>query len=134
MYMRFSARLVVYEPASYKIHSQTHSAQARAREQRLSLAATVEMVKQSSSVLISSAGLRRRQLQEGHHVLLSKLIHEIGGLHCMAAICTIQYYYSSIHLIGNGYDDEHRHNTVIYSVCYWYATTARNTQSMTIIN
>ena len=39
-----------------------------------------QMVKQSSSVLISSAGLRRRQLQEGQHMLLSKLIHEIGGL------------------------------------------------------
>ena len=48
----------------------------------MSLAATVEMVKQSSSVLISSAGLRRRQLQEGgQHMLLSKLIPEIGGLH-----------------------------------------------------
>ena len=110
-----------------QLQNTTHS-QARAREQRLSLAATVEMVKQSSSVLISSSGLRRRQqLQERQHMLLSKLIHEIGGLHCMAAICTI-------HLIGNGYDDKHRHNTVIYSVCYWYATTARNTQSMTIIN
>ena len=26
-------------------------------------------------------GLRRWQLQEGQHMLLSKLIHEIGGLH-----------------------------------------------------
>ena len=77
------------------------------REQRLSLAATVEMVNQSSSVLISSAGLRRRQLQEGKHILLSKVVNSSMKLvGCMAAICTI-------HLIGNGYDDEHRHNTVI---------------------
>ena len=78
---------------------------ARAREPRLSLAATVEMVKQSSSALISNAGLRRRQQQEGQHVLLSKLIHEIGdGL--ADAICTTA-------LDWDGYDDGHRHiNTV----------------------
>ena len=61
---------------------------------------------------------------------------------CIAWLLDALYSSSAIHLIGDGYDDEHRHNTVIYSVCYWYATTGmqleqlvcRNTQSMTIIN
>ena len=43
-------------------------------------------------------------------MLLSKLIHEIGGLHG----CYVHY---TIHLIGNGYDDEHRHTVENLWVC-----------------